>query len=136
MSPNLASRIQQLLAQELWISAIYLFGSQATEQSTPASDIDIALLYEPGHIPDLRSTLALRDQLAAHLGRNRVDLVVLNRANPILKYQVFRHGKCLTSRNLRHQRRFLVRSMTEYADLKHMRAPIERALLRGRIHGR
>lgn len=136
MSPDLASRIQHLLAQESWISATYLFGSQAAERQTPASDIDIALLYAPGHVPDLRSTLALRDQLAAHLGCDRVDLVVLNRANPILKYQVFRHGKCLTSQNPRHQRRFLVRSMTEYADLKHMRAPIERALLKGRIHGR
>lgn len=136
MSSDLAGKICEVLEREFGIAAVYLFGSHAKVVAHPTSDIDVAVLYDPARVPDAQAVLALQEKLAAHLQVDRVDLVVLNRANPILKYQVFRYGRCLLNRNPRHQRAFLVRTMTEYADLKRSRAPIERALLKGRVYGR
>ncbi|MBI4366087.1 MAG: nucleotidyltransferase domain-containing protein [Deltaproteobacteria bacterium] len=136
MSADLATTIVKYLGKQPGIGTIYLFGSRAKGKAAVSSDVDIAVLYEADQVPDARTLLDLRENLAAHLQVDRVDLVLLNRANPILKYQVFRYGKCLLNRNTRHHKRFLVRSMTEYADVKRMRAPIERSLSKGRIYGR
>lgn len=136
MSSDLAAKICKLLEKDHDISTIYLFGSHAKAIANATSDVDVAILYDSTCVPDAQAVLALQEKLAGHLQVERVDLVVLNRANPILKYQIFRYGQCLLNRNPRHQRSFLVRTMTEYADLKRSRAPIERALLKGRVYGR
>lgn len=117
------------------VVAVYLFGSHAKGRATAASDVDIAILFERRKIPDGQTILNLQEELAGRLHVSSVDLVVMNRINPILKYQIFRHGTIVLKKDMKQLNSFRVRSLTDYADVKRMRAPIERAILKGRIHG-
>lgn len=117
------------------IAAVYFFGSRAKNKETRQSDVDIALLYESGSVPDFRSKLEIQEALSAKL-KKEVDVVILNKANPILKYQVLKHGKLLLNNNLSAVNAFFVRSIMEYDDIKRIRAPIEKNMLRGRVYGR
>ena len=80
---------QGILAEMPDIWAIYLYGSMATGQARPDSDIDIALLTAPGKtVPDV---LALQSKLAT-LTRRDVDIVDLRLAGNILRKEVLTHG--------------------------------------------
>lgn len=117
------------------VVAVYLFGSHAKGRATIGSDVDVAILFHPQKIPDGQKILDLQEALAGKLQVPSVDVIVMNRVNPILKYQIFRFGKLLVQNNMKQLNSFRVRSLTDYADVKRMRAPIERAILKGRIHG-
>ena len=108
-------------------AAIVVFGSRATDRGTPSSDHDVAvLLASPS--PDLQRMLTLRLDLEEILGTD-VDLVVLDDASPILAMQVLREGRLLACRDPEALEGFTVKTLTDYADLKTIRAPVERRLL-------
>lgn len=114
------------------VVAAYLFGSQAKKTATKTSDVDVAILFSSNAVPDAMHVLDIQEELAGRLQVSHVDLVVMNRANPILKYQIYRYGTCVLEKNVKQMRSFRVRSLTEYADVRRMRAPIEQAILKGR----
>jgi hypothetical protein len=80
----------------------YLFGSTATGATHPHSDVDVAVYLADrrpagsvfGYAADLAAALM------AALGTNRVDVVVLNGAPPLLYHRVLRDGQRILSRNL------------------------------------
>lgn len=100
--PALPSRIAVALAPRKEVLEAYLFGSQATGRAQPHSDIDVAVYIDEQKAP--RSTFGyaaeLTTVLIAALGTNAVDLVVLNRASPLLYHRVLRDGVRVLSRNL------------------------------------
>jgi len=80
------------------ISLAVLFGSQATGQSTKASDIDLAVLIgEKNCTRDplrlARKRRELMKDLITYLETANVDLVILDHANPLLRFQVAKTGK-------------------------------------------
>ena len=81
----------------------YLFGSRATGATHAHSDVDVAV-----YLADRRPTGSafgyaadLSAVLMAALGTNRVDVVVLNDASPLLYHRVLRDGERILSRDLR-----------------------------------
>jgi len=54
---------------------------------------------------------------------------VLNAASPILAMEVLRSHRVLSERDPEALETFTVRTLSAYFDLKHVRAPIERAIL-------
>jgi len=117
------------------ISAVYLFGSHARGLAKKGSDVDVAVLFSVSNVPDALSAMWIKQELSGHIGGD-ADLVVLNNANPVLKNQVIRYGKKILDKDHHHLSLFLIRLMTEYADLKIMRRAIEKNILRGRVYGR
>lgn len=116
------------------VAAVYLFGSAARNRVTPHSDVDIGVLFEPSFVPEILRQIEMRETLAGLL-HQEVDLVVMNRANPILKHQIFKHGKLLLLKNKRLLLSFFTSSLNEYDDIKRVRAPIEKRLGQRRIYG-
>jgi predicted nucleotidyltransferase len=57
-----------------WLAA---FGSRVTGRSTPASDVDVIVDFEPGMTPGF-GIVAVAEALQPVLGGARVDLVTLN----------------------------------------------------------
>ncbi|MCX7792126.1 MAG: nucleotidyltransferase domain-containing protein [Chloroflexaceae bacterium] len=110
------------LATQEDIVAAYLFGSLAEGRATPRSDIDIAVLL--GRIPDDElGDLGRRLQLMEAFRRfadREVDVIILNTAPPLLRYQVLRHGRRLFERDRQARVEFEVRTGQEYEDLKPM----------------
>ena len=107
----------------------YLFGSRSMNLHTPKSDIDIAVLLSelPGNMLDYY--LDLMDRLSRVLG-DEVDLVVMNKAPPFLKYQVVKYGRVLYSRDERARVEFEVKVMKEYLDSIRRRERYDEALMK------
>ncbi len=86
-------RLSEFFAQQaarFSIILVYLFGSQARGEGGPISDYDFAILFSEK--PPAPKRYALVHELARLLGTERVDLVVLNRANIELRYSVIATG--------------------------------------------
>ncbi len=102
----------------------YLFGSQATGNVTPMSDVDIAVYFDD----DLGSTEQFNLQLhligvcCQVLQRNDVELAVLNDADIVLRYQVVKNGKVIFCRDQAAKTEFFVQTVWEYLDTEPMRA--------------
>jgi predicted nucleotidyltransferase len=68
------------------VVAAYLFGSAGTERATAMSDVDIAVLTD-GDI-SLLDELSLSADVAVALGREDVDLLILNSARNDLQHAI------------------------------------------------
>lgn len=69
---------------------VYLFGSAATGQAGPGSDIDVAVLPLESLPPGLLS--AIREQLEESTVPYNIDLVDLSRTDPHLRERVQKEG--------------------------------------------
>lgn len=116
------------------ISAVYIFGSEASGLSSHHSDVDIAVLFNKESISTGDDLLQMEDELTSLLKRE-VDLVVLNNASPIIRMQVLKKGKKIIEHNRKDVNSFFVRTLNEYDDLKQVRSVIEKSIERGRIYG-
>jgi len=108
-------KLATLFENEKNILVAYLFGSYARGYETVQSDVDIAVLLS--EVPEklLEYYLHLERKLAEALEKD-VDLVFLNDAPPLLKYQVIKYGRLLFSRNERIRVMFEAKSLCEYLD--------------------
>lgn len=116
------------------MSAVYLFGSEASGMSNKKSDVDVGILFEKDQLPSGDDLLDMEDNLTSHLKRE-VDFVVLNDASPIIRMQVLRKGKKILEHNRKDANSFFVRTVNEYDDLKQVRKVIEKRIEKGRIYG-
>lgn len=87
------------LAQAQGIKQIVLYGSQATGEASAESDFDVAVFLEPAKVPTFHfeGYLNLLVPLAQALGAadGKIDLVLLNTANILLRYEITSKGKLL-----------------------------------------
>lgn len=119
------------LATQDDIVAAYLFGSLAEGRATARSDIDIAVLLDripDDEMGDLGRRLRLMGEFRRFADRE-VDVIILNTASPLLRYQVLRHGRRLFERDPGARVEFEVRTGQEYEDLKPMRDFFAHALI-------
>ncbi len=88
-----------------------LFGSAARGKAAPGSDLDVGILFDPGQ----ESAAALEVALARATGR-RVDVVRLEAAPPLLRFEVARDGRVLLERTPHAWVDFRARAMTDWWD--------------------
>jgi len=100
----------------------YLFGSRTKHTATKASDYDIAAVFKHknGSSGFLRKTFLLKEALREHFPKE-VDIVALNDAGSLLKYEVVAHGKPIYSENEKFRLAFEVLAAKEYIDDQYMR---------------
>lgn len=103
----------------------YLFGSQATGQTNPMSDIDIAVAIDHSKIRESDFPYGyasfLTSQFMGLLKTNAIDVVLLDKAPPALKYSIFGKGVCLFSRNEEHEKQIYLQSLRRYQDTTSLR---------------
>ena len=104
----------------------YVFGSAAVEETTPMSDLDIAVFLSEGTREFYSDTrLSLYADLCRVLKRNDVDLLVLNTAgNLILLDEIVRKGVLLYDDAVEVREVFEVRVIHEAIDFKHQRLEV------------
>lgn len=127
---ELTAHVEAAVAPLDGIAAVYLFGSVAAGTDTPASDVDLGVLYDVPPAGRLDAgPLDLEGDLERRLGRP-VQLVVLNSAPADLRIRVLRSQRLLVDRNKPARIRFEVATRNEYFDLEPMlleyRRPRER----------
>jgi len=123
------SRLKDFLNKENRVLVAYLFGSCARGSRTARSDIDIAVLLSeiPGKM--LEYYLRLVNGLSQVLG-GEVDLVILNKAPPLLKHQIIKHGKLAYCKDEKARIEFEARAEDEYLDFSRAIARYDECLLK------
>jgi predicted nucleotidyltransferase len=93
-----------------------LFGSSADGSVHAGSDVDIAILPEDPEL-SLEAELGLQSELGRITGRS-VDLVRLDRAPTLVRYQVAKRGVPLLEAGPFEAARFVAAAVAEYLDFE------------------
>ena len=116
--PTLSMKLRAFFEARAEVLEAYLFGSAAAGSAQAHSDVDVAVyLREPrppasafGYVADLTAALM-------HVLRiNRVDVVILNEAPPLLYHRVLRDGVRILSRDLRATTTREGQALSRYCD--------------------
>lgn len=100
----------------------YLFGSEARDQASHLSDVDIAVLLDPGLT--LEESVERQLQMLIDLGElaeREAQITILNRASPVLAFQAIKDGILLHERDRTERVAFEVHTMKTYFDGRSMR---------------
>lgn len=111
-----ARKIRARLLPIKSIIAVYAFGSQALGRTTRFSDLDIGILLNQGALRKAFDfEIKWREELSRML-EGEVDVVILNKADPFLKFQVFQKGIPLLIRDAKRAENYKWQSIREYWD--------------------
>jgi len=116
------------------IEAAYVFGSCAKGKQTQSSDLDVAILLNETKTADF-SMLTFITVLEKQLDC-KVDVVGLNNAGEVLKYEVRRKGIRIFDRSSQYRKRFEIRGRKSYEDFLHLHKKYVKAVLYGGANGR
>jgi predicted nucleotidyltransferase len=112
---SLVERIEKVLEAGPPLHLAVLFGSEAIGTAGPASDVDLAILPRDPNLA-LHLELDLAGQLSAALGRE-VDLVRLDRASTLLRWEIARHGVLVLATPAYEWTRFRASAGSEHAEI-------------------
>jgi predicted nucleotidyltransferase len=93
----------------------YIFGSYAQGKIRKDSDIDIAI-YLKSKL-DVDMYLKIKMDLS-EVTKREVDLVILNDATPLLKYEIYKNHILLFTRDETMESNYKVKTLFEYNDVK------------------
>ena len=117
------AQVQRVLEHYPKILAAYLHGSIAKGTARPDSDVDIALLPNPGqHLP-LKFRLECAGELESILGCP-VDLGELSTGNLIYAKEVIANGQEIFTTNRFQSDLFMATSLAMYAELQQQRKEV------------
>jgi predicted nucleotidyltransferase len=113
------AELAKIFKKQKVVSA-YLFGSQAKDKVGPLSDIDIAISFGESVKANERFDLRLETlgQLTDLFKTDKIDLVVLNDAPPLLSHRILKEGILIFSDNNRKWLEFEVKAVLKYLDWK------------------
>lgn len=87
--------LRKYFAGEEDIMAAYLFGSHGSEDETPLSDIDFAVLFRQDENPGIMREMEIMAALSRILKVENIDFVNLNNAPIRLQHEIISSGKLL-----------------------------------------
>jgi predicted nucleotidyltransferase len=130
---DLRAAVTQIIAEVPDVDAVYVFGSVATGDDRPGSDVDLAFLAPRKLGAEAR--FRLQERIAAMLRRS-VDLVDLRAASTVMAIEVLRHGEVVHDAHPTVRAVFEATTLSEYAYLNERRAGILADVkARGSVHG-
>lgn len=120
---EIRARLLSLAATRADLSLAVLFGSVARRKATARSDVDVAIRCDA---PCDLDTLFM--DLAPVFRTDRLDLIDLRRAGPVLAFAIARDGVVLFERDPGAYRQFQSLAQRRYADTAKLRRAQERAI--------
>lgn len=115
------------------VDLVFLFGSLAKDAMKPLSDVDIAVLFRNEKY-NFKNISAIRSKLESLLGREDIDLAILNTGAPVICMQVIHTGKLLYARNSKIFKQFRFLTIQRYLATQYLRKSFfeqaSRAILR------
>ncbi|MBI5233225.1 MAG: nucleotidyltransferase domain-containing protein [Deltaproteobacteria bacterium] len=117
---NVVDRLKGFFAHRSEARFAYLFGSTARHGHGKLGDIDVAVFVEKGASDTCEYKPMLLAELMKALKTNKVDLVLLNEAGPLLCSRVLRDGIIVDSKDDMARVEFYVSTIRRYDDAKHL----------------
>jgi len=106
------------ISQKYGLSLLILFGSQVNNMASDKSDVDIAVWFDKkGKIEEDIEEAVFSDFINL-LKRDRIDLIILNYADPLLQFEVASKGMMLYEKRKGEFNRFQVFAMKRNDDGK------------------
>lgn len=99
------------------VSLVYMFGSMANKETTPESDIDLAVLFANEKINLFSLQGKYMEELTSIFNR-KVDIVNLNASDVFFAYRVVSEGTIIYERNKKARFRLVIDLIKRYFDLK------------------
>jgi len=130
---KIVEKISAQCEKEPAMDAAYLFGSALLGKRKQTSDIDVAILLYGASLEEF-SVLSFISSLEKVCGC-RVDVVILNRAGEILKYEVRRSGRLIYERDPERRKKFEIFGRKTYEDFLYLHRRHAAAVLYGESHG-
>jgi len=113
--------VKELFERLDYIIFAYLFGSYATGKVWAMSDIDIAVYVDPRKVNDLfKLKLRLLGMLNDAFKTDKIDLVILNEAPPVLKYEILVKGILIFTKDKEIHTEFYLRATKEFFDFQYI----------------
>lgn len=123
---DLLERLRERAASLPELKLAVLFGSTARGQTRKESDVDLGLLLGT----DTRSVRLHVEAELARAARREVDIVYLNEAPPLLRFEISRGGVVLLEREEGLWTGFRARAMVDWWDWAPYAKRIEEAAIR------
>ena len=100
------------------ISVIYLFGSHAAGRQRSKSDIDLGILFV--NEIDGFTRINLETEIS-NLLKKDVDLIDMRRSGPVLRHQIYKHGRLIYHDGSDFPSQFRAGSIRDYLDTDYLR---------------
>lgn len=103
------------------VRLVYLMGSQASGQTKPYSDVDMAVLFDQNLSAKQRFNIRIEllSNLAKFLGTDNIDLIDLQNASPLFAYEAIKHRKELYVEDENIRVNFETKALANYFDQKY-----------------
>jgi len=113
-------KVREFLNKQKHVKLAYLFGSVAEGKEGKLSDVDIAVFLDESLSKKERFDLQLKliSGLMSILKTDRIDLIVMNDAPLLLKYNIIKHGKILKD-SIETRVKVESRILSDYLDMKY-----------------
>jgi predicted nucleotidyltransferase len=111
---DIINKSKDILMEYENIIFAYIFGSYAQGKIRSDSDIDIAIYLE--NSIDMETYFEIKISLMEACKRE-IDLVILNDATPLLKYEIYRNNILLFTRDKTEETNYKVKVLFEYNDI-------------------
>jgi hypothetical protein len=120
LPPDIELKLADLpaLLQEHGVQLAYLFGSLSPAhqgRGSEPNDVDLAVWSSDSPVYRLRAPIV------KCLGTERVDLVDLRRASPVLRFEILKTGHPLYVADEAFQQRYEMQTLRVYRDTQHLR---------------
>lgn len=114
-------RLNKYFAGRSDVVAAILFGSMARGDALPESDVDIGVLLTHDAAQQEINRSRLIADIMGVLKWNDVDVVILNRASPLLLHRVVRDGHVIYAADHGLLAEFTIRAIQQFEDTKPLR---------------
>ncbi len=128
-------RIRQLkayLVNQRFVQVAYLFGSAAKGMMGPLSDVDVAALFNSEPTQWYEHRMKLMEGLTWIFGVPKVDVVILNNADPVLSHRVLIEGQPIFIRDETARVRTEKKILDTYLDTAFLRS-VQRASIKEQV---
>jgi predicted nucleotidyltransferase len=123
MTTDKLEQVQRMLEGQPSVLAAYLHGSTAKGTARPDSDVDLALLPNPGEHLSLKFRLECAGELESILGCP-VDIGELSTRNLVYAKEVIANGQEIFTANRFQSDLFMATSLAMYAELQQQRKEV------------
>ena len=130
---NLQNSVKDFFRKKDQVVSVDLFGSYAKGTNKEDSDIDLAILCDVKNMPSKMDILSWRQELSEVLHKE-VDLICLNDASPIIGMQVAQDKINILIKDEAVYGVYLMKLYSDCAELKMLRAPMEKGILKRKYY--
>jgi predicted nucleotidyltransferase len=135
MKDKLINKLKGYFKDKSEVIAVYLFGSQATDKTRRASDVDIGVLLDTNdRVAEIdKRNLYMVD--LANILKKEIHPVILNSAGEELMRQIFTKGRCILVTDQKKLSLFKMTMFARIADFGYYRQQMQSGLIRNIMEG-